>query len=56
MQTWPLGPDPETGRVFSQMEADLKDPATSRDDLLAKTRALYRWRKDVIRRTLYERD
>ncbi|MBU4568161.1 MAG: hypothetical protein KJ833_04265, partial [Alphaproteobacteria bacterium] len=51
-----LGPDPETGRVFSQMEADLKDPATSRDDLLAKTRALYRWRKDVIRRTLYERD
>ncbi|MFN3911176.1 DUF4350 domain-containing protein [Hyphomonas sp.] len=51
-----LGPDPETGRVFSQMEAELKEPATSRDDLLAKARALYRWRKEVIRRTLHERD
>jgi len=51
-----LGPDPETGRLFSQMEAELKEPATSRDDLLAKTRALYRWRKDIIRRTLHERN
>ena len=51
-----LGPDTETGRVFSQMEAELKEPATGRDDLLAKTRALYRWRKEVIRRTLNERD
>lgn len=51
-----LGPDPETGRVFSQMEAELKEPAASRDDLLAKTRALYRWRKEIIRRTLNERD
>jgi hypothetical protein len=50
-----LGPDPETGRVFSQMEAELKQPATGRDDLLAKTRALYRWRKEIIRRTLHER-
>ncbi|MEQ9505747.1 MAG: hypothetical protein RLO80_05715 [Hyphomonas sp.] len=51
-----LGPDPETGRVFSQMEAELKQPATGRDDLLAKTRALYRWRKEIIRRTLHERN
>ena len=51
-----LGPDPETGRVFSQMEAELKQPAAGRDDLLAKARALYRWRKEVIRRTLNERD
>lgn len=51
-----LGPDSETGRVFSQMEADLKQPASSRDDLLAKARALYRWRKEIIRRTLHERD
>lgn len=51
-----LGPDPDTGRVFSQMEAELKEPAASRDDLLAKTRALYRWRKEIIRRTLNERD
>jgi len=51
-----LGPDPDTGRVFSQMEAELKEPATGRDDLLAKARALYRWRKEIIRRTLNERD
>jgi len=51
-----LGPDPETGRVFSQMEAELKEPATGRDDLLAKARALYRWRKEIIRRTLHERN
>jgi hypothetical protein len=51
-----LGPDPETGRVFSQMEAELKEPAASREDLLAKARALYRWRKEIIRRTLNERD
>lgn len=51
-----LGPDPETGITFSQMEAELKQPATSRDDLLAKTRALYRWRKEIIRRTLHERN
>lgn len=50
-----LGPDTETGRVFSQMEAELKQPATGREDLLAKARALYRWRKEVIRRTLNER-
>ena len=51
-----LGPDPETGRVFSQMEAELKQPATGREELLAKTRALYRWRKEIIRRTLHERN
>jgi hypothetical protein len=51
-----LGPDTETGRVFSQMEAELKEPAASRDDLLTKTRALYRWRKEIIRRTLHERN
>ncbi len=50
-----LGPDPETGRTFSQMEAELKEPAASREDLLAKARGLYRWRKEVIRRTLNER-
>jgi hypothetical protein len=51
-----LGPDPDTGRIFSQMEAELKEPAASRDDLLAKTRALYRWRKEIIRRTRHERN
>ena len=51
-----LGPDADTGRIFSQMEAELKEPATSRDDLLTKTRALYRWRKAIIRRTLHERN
>jgi hypothetical protein len=51
-----LGPDPETGRVFSQMEAELKEPAASREDLLAKARALYRWRKEIIRRTRHERN
>ncbi|MEX1252033.1 MAG: DUF4350 domain-containing protein [Hyphomonas sp.] len=50
-----LGPDTETGRVFSQMEAELKEPAASRDDLLAKARVLYRWRKEIIRRTRHER-
>lgn len=51
-----LGPDPETGRTFSQMEAGLKQPAASRDDLLTKVRELYRWRKEIIRRTMHERD
>jgi len=51
-----LGPDPETGRIFSQMEAELKDPATGRDDLLAKVRALYRWRRQILRRTRHERN
>lgn len=51
-----LGPDPETGRTFSQMEASLKQPATNRDDLLTKVRELYRWRKEIIRRTMHERD
>lgn len=50
-----LGPDTETGRVFSQFEAELKEPAASREDLLAKARALYRWRKEIIRRTRHER-
>lgn len=51
-----LGPDPDSGRNFSQMEAGLKHPATSRDDLLTKVRELYRWRKEIIRRTMNERD
>jgi hypothetical protein len=50
-----LGPDPETGRIYSQMEAELKTPATSREDLLTKAQALYRWRKEIIRRTRHER-
>ncbi|MGA1342880.1 MAG: DUF4350 domain-containing protein [Hyphomonas sp.] len=50
-----LGPDPETGRIFSQIEAQLKEPATGRDDLLAKARELYRWRRQIIRRTRHER-
>lgn len=51
-----LGPDPETGRTFSQMEAGLKQPATSREDLMTKVRELYRWRREIIRRTMNERD
>ncbi|HRJ02484.1 MAG TPA: hypothetical protein PKV67_17190 [Hyphomonas sp.] len=51
-----LGPDAETGRTFSQMEAGLKQPATGRDDLMTKVRELYRWRKEIIRRTMHERD
>lgn len=51
-----LGPDPETGRTFSQMEAGLKQPATSRDDLLTKVREVYHWRKEIIRRTMNERE
>lgn len=51
-----LGPDPETGRTFSQMEAGLKQPAASRDDLMTKVRELYRWRREIIRRTMHERD
>ncbi|MFN4224721.1 MAG: DUF4350 domain-containing protein [Hyphomonas sp.] len=51
-----LGPAPETGRSFSQMEAGLKQPAASRDDLMTKVRELYRWRKEIIRRTIHERD
>lgn len=50
-----LGPDPETGRVFSEMERELKEPAASRDDLLARTQALYRWRRQITRRTRHER-
>jgi hypothetical protein len=51
-----LGPEPETGRIYSQMEADLKTPAASREDLLTKAQALYRWRKEIIRRARHERN
>ncbi len=43
-----LGPEKQSGKTFSQMEAGFNAAAASRDDLMNKARALFRWRRDVI--------
>lgn len=51
-----LGSERESGLTFSQIEHGLRAPATSREDLVAKARTLHRWRKDILGRTLHERE
>tara|TARA_R110000787_G_scaffold72118_4_gene160732 strand:+ start:7061 stop:8281 length:1221 start_codon:yes stop_codon:yes gene_type:complete len=50
-----LGPEEQSGKRFSQMEAGLRGPSASREELMTKTRELYRWRRDILRRGTHER-
>jgi hypothetical protein len=45
-----LGPEPQSGKLFSQIEAQLKAPAANRDALMNSARELYRWRQGIIGR------
>jgi hypothetical protein len=50
-----LGPEEQSGKRFSQMEAGLRGPSASREELMTKARELYRWRRDILRRGTHER-
>lgn len=47
-----LGPEDVSGKTFSQIEAGLRGPATNREDLMHKARDLWRWRRDILRRSM----
>ena len=47
-----LGPEEVSGKTFSQIEAGLRGPASSREDLMHKARDLWRWRRDILRRSM----
>ena len=47
-----LGPEETSGKTFSQIQAGLKAPAASREDLMHKARDLWRWRRDILRRSM----
>jgi hypothetical protein len=47
-----LGPEETSGKTFSQIEAGLRAPAASREDLMHKARDLWRWRRDILRRSM----
>ena len=50
-----LGPEEISGKRFSEMEAGLREPAASREDLMHKARDLFRWRRGIIGRSVNER-
>ncbi|MEH6696240.1 MAG: DUF4350 domain-containing protein [Hyphomonas sp.] len=50
-----LGPEEQSGKRFSQMEAGLRGPSANREELMTKARELYRWRRDILRRGTHER-
>ncbi|MFN7054752.1 DUF4350 domain-containing protein [Hyphomonas sp.] len=50
-----FGPAPGSEQAFSDLEAGLREPATSRDALVERARNLYHWHKAILRRTLHER-
>jgi hypothetical protein len=47
-----LGPEEVSGKTFSQIEAGLRGPAANREDLMHKARDLWRWRRDILRRSM----
>nr|WP_321440735.1 DUF4350 domain-containing protein [uncultured Hyphomonas sp.] len=47
-----LGSEETSGKTFSQIEAGLRGPAASREDLMHKARDLWRWRRDILRRSM----
>ena len=49
-----LGPEEVSGKTFSQIEAGLRGPAASREDLMTKARDLWRWRRDILRRSMHD--
>jgi hypothetical protein len=50
-----LGPESASGKTFSQIQSGLIAAAASREDLIQKTRELYRWRHQIIGRSVHER-
>ena len=50
-----LGPESASGKTFSQIQSGLIAAAASREDLIQKTRELYRWRHQIIGRSAHER-
>jgi len=50
-----LGPESVSGKTFSQIQNGLIAAAASREDLIQKTRELYRWRHQIIGRSAHER-
>ncbi|MEZ6002195.1 DUF4350 domain-containing protein [Hyphomonas sp.] len=47
-----LGPEDVSGKTFSQIEAGMRGPAASREHLMHKARDLWRWRRDILRRSM----
>ena len=50
-----LGEEENSGRRFTDFAAGLSSPAANRDDLMTKTRELFRWRQGIIGRSMNER-
>lgn len=50
-----LGPEEQSGKIFSQIESGLRAPSASREELMTRARDLYRWRRDILRRSTHER-
>lgn len=50
-----LGPEEQSGKTFSQIESSLRGPSATREELMTRTRDLYRWRRDIFRRSTHER-
>ena len=50
-----LGEDEISGKRFTDFAAGLNGPADNRDDLMNKTRELFRWRQGIIGRSMNER-
>ncbi|HPF22563.1 MAG TPA: hypothetical protein PK417_03745 [Hyphomonas sp.] len=47
-----LGPEETSGKTFSQIELGLRGPAANREELMQKARDLWRWRRDILRRSM----
>ena len=50
-----LGPEEQSGKTFSQIESGLRGPSANREELMTRARDLYRWRRDILRRSTHER-
>jgi hypothetical protein len=50
-----LGPEEQSGKTFSQIELGLRAPSATREELITKARDLYRWRRDILRRSTHDR-
>ena len=50
-----LGPEEQSGKTFSQIERGLRTASASREELMTRARELYRWRRDILRRSTHER-
>ena len=50
-----LGPEEQSGKTFSQIERGLRTASASREELMTRARELYRWVRDILRRSTHER-